>query len=136
MHSKVRLKLIHSPTLQPEDWLRFVWIEPFPGQWARLKLTERDAQALEVLIVSAPRIGKALAGTDGLRKARFSVSDSNTGKSGAYRVFYVFLPEYGTVLLWAIIAKNQEGNLSKADRNAIAKEIRRLKHLLEQGIIR
>ncbi len=136
MHSKEHLKLIHPPSLRPEDWLRFVLIDPFPGQWARLKLTEAAMQALEVCILSAPLMGSVIPGTGGLRKARFTSPGSDKGKSGAYRVFYVYFPEYGTVILWAIVAKGQSADLRAADRNAIAKQIGRFKRLLDQGVIR
>jgi hypothetical protein len=86
--------------------------------------------------MASPFSGVVVPGTNGIRKTRFSPSHSRQGKSGAYRVFYVFLPEFGIVLLMAVIAKHQQANLSKADRNALARVVGRLKRLLEQGDIR
>jgi len=99
-------------------------------------MNDECLQALEVFIMMNPKVGHVVPGTGGLRKARFSTPESDQGKSGAYRVFYVYLAEYGLVLLWAIIAKGQYADLTKADRNTIAKQIDRYKRLLEQGVIR
>jgi hypothetical protein len=136
MHSKLDLTLIHPASLKPEDWLRFVEIEPFPGQWARLKLTDHDLMMLQIVICSAPKMGSVIPGTGGLRKARFSTGDSDKGKSGSFRVFYVFFQEYGIVILWAIVAKNEKSDLTKAEKNAIATVLGRYKRLLEEGRIR
>jgi hypothetical protein len=136
MHSKSRLKLVHSAALRPEDWLRFVHIPPFPGQWARLKLAEADLQALEIEIIVDPQAGTVIPGAGGLRKIRFSPPGSHKGKSGSHRVFYVYLQDYQTVLLWAVIAKGEREDLPVADRHAIAKQIARINDLLDKGLIR
>ncbi|MEW4568603.1 hypothetical protein AB1L88_12130 [Tautonia sp. JC769] len=135
MHSKEHLTLVHNAVLKPQDWLRFVQIDPFPGQWSRLGLSDHDLRALELLIMTAPEEGAVIPGTQGLRKARFSTPDSGRGKRGAYRVFYVYFPEHGIVTLMAILAKGQQSNLSKADCNALAAVIGRLRRLLNQGDI-
>src|SRR5258705_2816285 len=103
MHAKKNFKVGHSASMRPEDWLRFIHIDPFPGQWKRLKLSEEDLQALEVFIASAPTMAPVVPGSGGLRKFRFAVPGSQRGKSGAYRVFYVYFEDYGHVILWAII---------------------------------
>jgi mRNA-degrading endonuclease RelE of RelBE toxin-antitoxin system len=118
------------------DWLRFVQIDPFPGQWSRLGLTDDDLRSLEDSIMTAPEMGPVVPGANGLRKGRFSPPGSGRCKSGAYRVFYVYLPDHGIVLLMAIIAKSAQADLTKADKNALAKVIGRLKKLLDQGLIR
>lgn len=136
MHSKEHHTLVHDAALKPEDWLRFVQLPPFPGQWTRLGLSDDYLRALEIAIMAAPdKAGVVIPGTDGLRKVRFTTPDSGRGKSGAYRVFYVYFPEHGIVTLMAIVAKGQRSDLSKADRNALAAEIGRLRRLLDQGVI-
>ncbi len=42
------------------------------------------------------------------------------GKSGAYRIFYLNLVEHDVVILMSALAKNEQDNLSKAQRNALA----------------
>jgi hypothetical protein len=136
MDSKGHRKGVPSASLRPLDWLRFVQIDPFPGQWNRLKLGERALEVLEFQIISAPRDGVVVPEAGGLRKLRFAAPASEKGKSGSYRVFYVYFPEYGIVVLWAVIDKVQKANLTKAQRNAIALQIARLRRLLDEGAIR
>ena len=68
MHSKEQLSLTHSATLRPEDFLRFVEVDPFPRLWSSLKLEDRDLQALQIGIMAAPSIHPVIPGTNGLRK--------------------------------------------------------------------
>lgn len=128
--------MVHPAPVRPEDWLRFIHLDPFAGQWHRLKLGDEDLRALEVCIMASPDQGAVVSGAGGLRKVRFTAPGSGKGKSGSYRVFYVSFPDHGHVVLWAIIAKGERENLTKADRNAIAKQIERLKGLLDKGVIR
>jgi len=134
MYSKEHLKVINSALLRPQDLLTFVEIDPFPGQWARYKLSDADLNALQIVICAEPEMGAVVPEAGGLRKARFSVPGSHKGKSSSFRIFYVYFREYGSVFLWAIIGKGDAENLSKADRNAIAKAIQRTKRLLDRGV--
>jgi hypothetical protein len=127
--------VVHSPSLRAEDWLRFVQMDPFPRLWAKLQLTDEDLQTLEIGIMASPSTYPVIPGCEGLRKLRFTTNVSNRGKSGSYRVFYVYFPDYGTVLLMAILAKSDKSDLTKADKNALAQVISRIKHLLERGAI-
>lgn len=136
MHSEERHTLVHSPALRPEDWLRFVQLPPFPNQWDRLGLGDDALRSLEVLIMAAPRMFPVVRGTDGLRKLRFSPPDLAAGKSGGFRVFYLFLEEFSMVILWAIIHKAEAENLTKAEQNAIRAQVQRVRLLLERGMIR
>ena len=86
--------------------------------------------------MASPSARPVIPGCGGLRKLRFARRDSDRGKSGSYRVFYVYFPEYGIVLLMAILAKSDKSDLTKADKSALARVISRIKHLLERGAIR
>ena len=79
-----------------------------------------------------PRLGAVVAGTGGLRKARFAALEAGRGKSGAFRVGYVHLPPLRMVLLVTVWGKNQKANISRAERNALAKAIRAVEQVLEQ----
>ncbi len=136
MHAKRHHQVIHSPVLQPQDWLRFVWIDPFPRHVERLKLSEKDIRALELCIMSGPDLPPVIPGTGGIRKARFITPEAHKGKSGGYRVFYAYFPDFGIVTLHALIAKGEQGNLSKADRNALQQVTQRLQRILERGATR
>jgi hypothetical protein len=136
MDSKKHPKAVPSAHLSPLVGLRVVQIDPFPGQWNRLKLDERALEALELCVMRAPLGGVVVPEAGGLRKVRFTTPESGRGKSGSYRVFYAYFQEYGIVVLWAIIDKVEKANLTKAQRNAIAQQIACLRRLLEQGAIR
>lgn len=136
MHRKETHSLNHSPTIRPADWHRFVQIDPFPKLWSKLQLDDDDLRALEIGIMSAPDKNPVVPGAGRLRKLRFKTPDSNRGKSGSYRVYYARFPEYGTILLLAVLAKNDQADLTKADRNQLAKVIERLEKLFEQGVLR
>ena len=128
--------MIHPASFRPQDWLRFVQIDPFPRMWSSLKLSDDDLRVLEVAIMSLPERPPVISGAKGLRKLRFSKAESDQGKSGSYRIYYVYFPEYATVLLMAIIAKNVQSDLNKADLNALSQVVTRFKHLLDQGAIK
>jgi hypothetical protein len=128
--------LIHSATIRPEDFLRFVEIEPFPRLWADTKLEDRDLQILQIGIMAGPKDHPVIPGSNGLRKLRFSTPQSHAGKRGAYRVYYAYFEEYGIVLLMAILAKNRQSDLTQADLKAIAQLLSRAKNLLDKGVIR
>ena len=92
----------------------------FRDEWKDLGLTEADLHVLQLAIASNPTSGDVIAGTNGVRKIRFTAPGSGRGKSGSFRVFYLAVPEYGVVVLAMTLAKNEKENLSKAERNAIA----------------
>ena len=66
-----------------------------------------------------PEIGDLIEGTGGLRK--FRVARPGQGKSGGYRVISYYYSEGIPVFLITAFAKNRQANLSKAERNALAK---------------
>jgi len=58
-------------------------------------------------------------GTGGIRKFRWS--SGNKGKSGGVRVIYYFHNESVPLFLLTIFAKSEKANISKSDRNELAK---------------
>lgn len=86
--------------------------------------------------MSLPAGAAVIPGTNGLRKLRFAGGNSDQGKRGSYRIYYVYLTEHGIVLLMAILAKNDRADLTKADRNALAQVIARIHNLLDRGEVR
>jgi hypothetical protein len=84
------------------------------------RLLDADEQAAIVDTVSAdPQSGVVIPGTGGVRKLR--VAASGRGKRGGARVIYVFGGEDVPVFLLAAFAKNEKSDLSKAERNELAK---------------
>ena len=133
MHNQEHHRLVHSPLLRPEDWLRFVQLDPFPAQFTRLGLNDDFLRAVELAIMAFPDGQPMIRGSGGLRKLRISEQKSGIGKSGAYRVFYSYLPEFGIVLLLAIIAKNEDANVSQTFRNQAKILLGEIKRLLHHG---
>ncbi len=82
-------------------------------------LTEEEQAALIETIAADPTCGVLLRGSGGLRKLRFGVGSK--GKSGGVRVIYFFFSEHAPVFLLEVFAKNEKANLSKAERDALAK---------------
>ena len=119
-----------------EDLLRFVQIDPFPRLWAKHGLTDEDLRALEIGIMAAPERYPIIPGAGRLRKIRFMTKKSHRGKSGGYRIFYVHFPEFGTILLMAVLSKSEQADLKKADFAALSQVITRIEESLEKGVIK
>jgi hypothetical protein len=66
-----------------------------------------------------PFIGDVMEGTGGCRKVR--VQGKGRGKSGGYRVITFFTGENLPVFLITVFGKGERANLSKAERNTLAK---------------
>jgi len=104
----------------PDKWPRFVRFPSFTRDWERLGLDDADLRSLELEILRDPIRSPVIRGTGGLRKLRFSGRRTASGKSGAYRICYVYYPEFGTVALAVIFGKSEKDNLNHADRRAIS----------------
>jgi hypothetical protein len=76
---------------------------------------------LENEILASPRKGDEIPVSGGFRKSRLSREGPNKGNSGSYRVRHLYMQPYATVCLVLIYGKNENANISKADRNALAK---------------
>ena len=60
-----------------------------------------------------------MEGTRGIRKLRWG--RGGRGKSGGVRVIYYFFDEEMPLYLLTLFAKNEQENLSKAERNELGK---------------
>ncbi|HVU34048.1 MAG TPA: type II toxin-antitoxin system RelE/ParE family toxin [Opitutaceae bacterium] len=76
-------------------------------------------------IARNPEVGDIVQGTGGVRKVRIALP--GRGKSGGARVVFYYQNDQWPVLLLEVFAKNEKANLSKAQRNAVAKLIAELK---------
>ena len=54
------------------------------------------------------------------------------GKSGAFRVCYVYFPEFGPIALVVIFGKTEKDNLNRADCRAISAVIEAYRNELEK----
>jgi hypothetical protein len=72
-----------------------------------------------VRIASAPTDGDMIPGTGGARKMRHA--RHGQGKSGEFRTIHYFGGDDVQVFVLAIYGKNTKANLTKAERNDLAK---------------
>jgi len=117
--------------LRPEDLLHFIESTVFTKRWEQLGLDDdEDLTALQLFIMSHPTGYPIIKGTGGLRKIRFSPPEAKVGKSGGFRVCYVYFEEYNIVFLVYVYTKHQKDELDAGERNAVREYIRREKMAL------
>jgi hypothetical protein len=81
-----------------------------------------DAMAAIIQIISSdPKAGDVMVGTGGARKLRFAAS--GTGKRGGVRTVHYFGGDDVPVCMLAVIKKGDRDNPSKAECNALRKEL-------------
>jgi hypothetical protein len=96
---------------------------------ARL-LGEQDRAGIVELLAARPKAGELMQGTGGVRKLRWK--RDGRGKSGGVRVIYYYHSEAMPLYLLTAFAKNEQANLSKADRNELGKLVAILKATARQ----
>ncbi len=95
----------------------------FQRKVARL-LSEQEREDLVSYLSEHPNVGVIMEGTGGIRKLRWARSGG--GKSGGVRVIYYFHDEFMPLYLLAVFGKNEKANLSKEERNLLAKSVKKL----------
>jgi hypothetical protein len=78
-----------------------------------------EREAIVNMVASDPECGDLIQGTGGFRKVR--VGRGGRGKRGGARVIYILRDQSFPVFLIAAYAKNEKENLTKAERNELAK---------------
>jgi hypothetical protein len=91
---------------------------PYLVDAARLFSIEEQATIIDT-VSAEPKCGVVMPGTGGVRKLR--VATSGRGKRGGARIIYLFGGDDLPVFLLAAFAKNERSDLSKAERNGLAK---------------
>lgn len=83
-------------------------------------ISEVERKSVIDYLAAHPRAGNIMEGTGGIRKLRWS--RGNRGKSGGVRIiYYYYHDERIPLYLLTIFGKNERTNLSKAERNNLAK---------------
>jgi hypothetical protein len=108
----------------------FVMLPEFDRQWQKMGLGDNDLRQLQETLLQDPKAGNVIQGTKGLRKIR--IAFEGQGKSGSGRVAYIDFTVHEVVYLITAYPKNEKDNLSKDERNKIAKMIVRLEHSLKE----
>ncbi|EIW87656.1 RelE-like Cytotoxic translational repressor of toxin-antitoxin stability system [Alishewanella agri BL06] len=86
---------------------------------AEILLKEAERKAVIDYLAEHPKAGDLIEGTGGLRKLRWS--RGNKGKSGGVRIIYYFHDQRIPLYLLTVFGKNEKANISKAERNVLAK---------------
>src|SRR5580658_9470767 len=81
--------------------------------------SEVERDRIVAMVAADPECGTVMQGTGGFRKVR--VGRSGMGKSGGARVIYILRNAMYPLFLIAAYAKNDRGNLTKQECNALAK---------------
>jgi hypothetical protein len=81
--------------------------------------SEAEREQIVTMVAADPECGEVMQGTGGFRKVR--VGRSGMGKRGGARVVYILRNEAFPVFLVSAYAKNQKANLTKKERNELAK---------------
>ena len=90
-----------------------------------LRREERDA--MELHVVENPEIHPVVAGTGGVRKARWG--RQGKGKRGGVRVIYFYRSSAGVVYFLDIYAKKEKADLTPADKQQLKQLVNRLRGL-------
>src|SRR2546429_505205 len=106
--------------------LTFVQLRTYVAAAAGLGLTDDDQIDLETVLLANPNAGGVMQGTGGLRKLRHAPRSRSGGKSGGIRVCYAHFPAHSHVYFVTAFAKNRQGNLTAAEKNAIRTLLRDL----------
>ena len=86
---------------------------------AKACMNEEERQQAVEMIAADPECGVLLQGCGGIRKVRFAIR--GRGKSGGVRIIYFFHTSNMPIFLLTVFAKNEKANLSKNERNGLAK---------------
>ena len=82
-------------------------------------LSDTEKQSVINYLAAHPQAGVLMQGTGGIRKLRWA--SGNKGKSGGVRVIYYYHNEVIPLFLLSMFGKSEKANLSKAERNELAK---------------
>jgi hypothetical protein len=82
-------------------------------------LAVSERQEIIDFLAARPKAGDLLERTGGIRKLRWAYGVR--GKSSGVRVIYYFHSEAMPLYLLTLFAKNERANLTKAERNDLAK---------------
>ncbi len=82
-------------------------------------LTASQRQSIINYLATHPASGDVMQGTGGIRKLRWSAQ--GRGKSGGVRVIYYYHNESMPLFLLTLFGKGEKANLTKSERNELAK---------------
>jgi hypothetical protein len=109
--------------------MRVIRPRHFDRRARRAGLDEDDLSDLIKTLVDQPDLGAVIPGTGGARKVRLRLP--GRGKRGGARVIYAIVLRAAAIALLDVYAKNEQENLTAAERKIIAMLIRDIEAGLE-----
>ena len=82
-------------------------------------LTAQEARGVIDYLAANPSAGDVMEGTGGIRKLRWG--RGSKGKSGGVRIIYYYHDRRVPLYLLTLFGKNEQANLSRAERSQLAK---------------
>ena len=82
-------------------------------------LNEAERKSVIDYLAAHPRAGDIMEGTGGIRKIRWA--RGGKGKSSGVRVIYYYHDQRIPLYLLTIFGKNEKSNITKSERNELAK---------------
>ena len=82
-------------------------------------ITEQEKLSIINYLALHPQAGVIMQGTGGIRKLRWATGGK--GKSGGVRIVYYFHNKSIPLFLLTLFGKSEKANLSKLERNELAK---------------
>ena len=86
-----------------------------------------EREAMELHVAKNPEIHPVVAGTGGVRKARWG--RQGIGKRGGVRVIYFYRSTAGVVYFLDVYAKKEKADLTPADKQQLKQLVNRLRGL-------
>ena len=103
----------------------FIETPSFTKRWFALGFNDDDLAELQQFLLKNPEAGDIMVGTGDLKKIRFAFQ--GRGKSGSSRVCYVDFATFAKTYLIQVFSKEEQSNLTDAEKNAVKKVIGILK---------
>lgn len=82
-------------------------------------LSEEEREDIIEYLSENPKAGELLTGTGGIRKLRWKAKGK--GKNGGARLIYFYFNKSIPLFMLTVFGKGEKGNISKSDRNDLAK---------------
>lgn len=82
-------------------------------------LNEAERKSVIDYLAAHPRAGDIMEGTGGIRKLRWA--RGGKGKSGGVRIIYYYHNQRIPLYLLTVFGKNEKSNITKSERNELAK---------------
>lgn len=117
--------------------MRAVFVESSEfTEWVAEFLPDDAYAALQQELMDQPDKGDVIPGCGGLRKVRVADPRRHKGKRGGARVIYLYVPEAKWFFMLDIYGKDEQDDLSPAEKKSLSKLVDELKHQARAAVAR